>query len=55
MCERNIDGLPLARAPVGDQTHNPGMCADLVLNWQHFALWEDAQPTEPHWPGHKKK
>ena len=35
----------------GDRTHNPGMCPDLELNWQPFALQDDAQPTELHQPG----
>ena len=30
--ERNIDWLPLTHAPMGDQTHNPGMCPDQELN-----------------------
>ena len=33
--------------PVGDQTHNPGMCHAQELNPWPFALWDDAQTTEP--------
>ena len=29
---RNIDRLPLAHSPTGDQTHNPGMCPDWESN-----------------------
>ena len=36
MCERDIDGLPLA-PPKGDLAHNPGMCPDLELNQQPFS------------------
>ena len=35
----------------GDLAHNPGMCPDWELNQQPFALWADAQSTEPHKPG----
>ena len=51
MCERNIDGLPLAGALAGDQTYNPGMCPDWELNWRPFGLQDDTQPTEPHQSG----
>ena len=46
MCERNIDSLPLV-----DCIHNLGMCPDPESKWQPFALWDDAQPTEPHLSG----
>ena len=32
---------------------NPGMCPDRESNQGPFALWEDAQPTEPHRSGLK--
>ena len=51
MRERNIDRLPLAHAPTGDQTHNPGLCPDWKLNWQPFALQDDAPPAEADWSG----
>ena len=31
--------------------HNLSMCPDQESNQQPLALWHDAQPTEPHWPG----
>ena len=46
MWERNI-----ARAVSKDQTRNPGLCPDQESNQQPFALWDDAQPTEPHQSG----
>ena len=48
---RNIDQLPLTCALTGNQTRNPGMCPDQKSNWWPFALWDGAQPTEPHWSG----
>ena len=30
---------------------NPGMCPDQESNQQPFALWDDAQPTQPHQSG----
>ena len=51
MCERNIDGLPPAYAVTKDRTHNPSMCPDQESNWQPSALWDEAQPTEPHQSG----
>ena len=33
---------------------NPGMCHDWESNWQPFTLREDAQPTEPCWPGQRE-
>ena len=33
------------------QAHNPGMCPDQESNQQPFALWDDAQPTQPHQSG----
>ena len=49
----NIDWLPSPRLP--DQTTNPDMCSDQESNWRPFAFQDDAQPTEPHWSGLKKK
>ena len=37
--------------PTGDLARDPGMCPDWELNQQPFALWADAQSTEPHKPG----
>ena len=54
MWERNIDWLSLTCAPTGDRTYNPGLCPDRELNRQPFALWGDAQQTEPHWSGWKE-
>ena len=53
--ERNIDQLPLVGAPTGDHTHNPGIRPDLEsnLNQPYIALWDNTQPTEPHWSGHR--
>ena len=48
---RNIDWLLLVQAPTGDQAHNPAMCPDWESNWQPFALWDNAQPSEAHQPG----
>ena len=39
--------LPLTCALTGDRTHNSGMCPDQESNPRPFALWDDAQPTEP--------
>ena len=50
--ERNINQLPFIHTPTRDQTCNPGMCPDWESNQQPFALQDNAQPTEPHRPGH---
>ena len=42
-------------ATTRDLTHNPGVCPDWELNWQHFGLQDDSQTTEPHQSGHKRK
>ena len=47
--ERNINWFPLIGTSTGDQTQNPSMCPDWELNLWHFALWDSAPPTEPHW------
>ena len=47
--KRNINRLPLVRAPIGDQTCNLGMYPDGELNPRPFGLQDDA-PSEPHWP-----
>ena len=52
--ETNIDQLPPACAPTGDQAYNPGMYTDRELNWWPFTLWDDTQPTEPHRSGPKR-
>lgn len=49
--ERDIDQLPSIHAPTKNETHNPGMCTDLEINQQHFEAQENAQSTEPLWPG----
>ena len=54
MWKKNIDRLPLAFTPARHQTLNPGMCPDWESNWWPFALWDDAQPTEPHQSGLNK-
>ena len=51
MCERNIDGPPLACTLTRDLACNPGMCPDKESNQQHFTLWNNTQPTEPHQSG----
>ena len=51
MWEWNSYRLPLARAPAGDWTCNPGTCPDWESNWWPFTLWNDTQRTEPHWSG----
>ena len=51
MWERNIHWLPLAHALTGDWAHNPGLCPDWESNQRPFALWDDAQPTQPHQAG----
>lgn len=38
-------------APFGDGPHNPEMCPDWESNLQTFGALDDAQPSEPHWPG----
>ena len=42
--ERNMDWLPLIRAPTRDQTRNPGVCPDWESNLQLFGAQGDA-PT----------
>ena len=39
------------RSPTWDLACHPGFCPDQESNQRLFALWDDAQPTEPHWPG----
>ena len=51
MCEINTDWLTLRHAQTGDWAHHSGMGPDPELNLQHFALWDDAQPSELHWSG----
>ena len=34
-----------------DRTWSSDMCPDHESNWQPFALWDDAEPTEPRWSG----
>ena len=52
MWERNIDWLPLTCASTRAWTHNPSMCPDQESNQQQpFTLWDNTQPTEPHWSG----
>ena len=46
--KRNTDQLPLIHSLTRDQAHNPGVCPDQESNLRPFALWADAQPTEPH-------
>ena len=31
------------------------MCPDQEWNQRPLTFWEDAQPTEPHWPGQEKQ
>ena len=50
-CERNIDWLPLACAPTGNQTCNSGMCPAGVGTRDLSVRGTMLQPTEPHWPG----
>ena len=50
MWERNIHWLPFGWALTGNQTHKLGMCLDCQYNPWPFFLWENVQPTEPHWP-----
>ena len=47
VCERNIDLLPLSMCPNRGRGPNPGMCPHQESNLRPFALWEDAQSTEP--------
>ena len=51
MWERNVGWLTSPCTLTGDQTCNPGMCPDLESNQQNFGLWDDTQPSEPHWSG----
>ena len=50
MWERNIGGLPLERA-----SSRPNLQCRHVpwpgIKPPQFALWDKAEPTEPHWPG----
>ena len=36
--------------PTGDPAHNPGMCPNGELIWQHFGSQAGTQSTEPHLP-----
>lgn len=49
-----MDRLPPASTPTGDRTGNLGMCPDLESSLQPSGAREDAQPTEPHWPGREQ-
>ena len=51
MWERSIYRFPLAHAPNGDWTRNPGLCPDWELNWWPFTLWDCAQLTGAHQSG----
>ena len=51
MWKRNIYWLPPVCATTEDQTYNLGMCPDQESNPWPLGLQDDAQPTEPHWPG----
>ena len=44
MWERNNDRLPPACTPMGDQTHNLGMCLSWESNPQPFGMWDNT-PT----------
>ena len=50
MWERNINWLPLVVPWLG---LNPisGVCPDRELNRRPFTLWDNSQPTDPHWSG----
>ena len=49
--ERNfIVWLPLARPPLGDLGHNPGMCPDWELNQRLFGSQAHTQSTELYQP-----
>ena len=56
--ERNIDVrekhqlVASCTHPTGNLTHNPGMCPNQESNLLPPPWQDDAQPTEPHWPGH---
>ena len=45
--------LPPIHASTGDQTQNTSMYTHWESNWQHFALWDDAQATELYQSGLK--
>ena len=51
MCHRNINRLPLTCPQPG--TWPATQARALTRNWTSypFALWDDAQPTEPCWSG----
>ena len=48
---QNTNLLPLSH--LHPETCNPGSCPDQESNQGPFALWDDAQPTKPHWSGLK--
>ena len=50
MWERNINWLLFVCTVTGDWTCSPGTCPDQESNRQSFALRDNAQPAEPHWP-----
>ena len=43
--ERNLNQLSIVGAPMGNQTHNLGMCPDQDLNLRPFGVWDDG-PTK---------
>ena len=45
---------PLIHAPTRDWTYNPGMCPDWESDCWLFALWDNTQPTMPHWSGQSR-
>ena len=49
--EIHIDWSSLVCTLTGDCSHNPGMYPDQESNLGHFALWDNAQPTESHQSG----
>ena len=55
--ERNIDVREKHRSVASHMclnqgpNHNPGKSPEWELNQWSFALWDNAQPTEPHMSG----
>ena len=53
-CVREMSIGCFLDAPAGHLARNPGMCPDWASNQWPFALWDDAQPTEPHQSGQER-
>ena len=55
--ERNIEVREIHQlvasctCPYQGTTRNPGLCPNQKSNWWPFSLWDNGQPSGPHWSG----